>query len=95
MLFTLMRSPYQIDLDILLQALTAEDALLLLQDGVTAAVEKSRFLPRLTACSAQLYVLQEDVAARGLVAQISTNFAVIDYNGFVTLTIKHQQQVAW
>lgn len=95
MLFTLMRSPYQIDLNILLRTLTTSDALLLLQDGVVAAIEKSQLFPGLAACNAELYVLQEDVAARGLSAQISTRFTLVDYNGFVALTVKHRQQIAW
>jgi len=40
-------------------------------------------------------VLDEDVQARGLAGQISSSVQSIDYNGFVTLTIRHQQQIVW
>jgi tRNA 2-thiouridine synthesizing protein B len=52
-------------------------------------------LEKLASSPATLWVLEEDVAARGLAAQISTKVARLDYTGFVALTAKHQQQVAW
>jgi len=73
----------------------AGDDLLLLQDGVLAALAGSRALMQLSRSNATLWVLDEDVQARGLTAQISTSVQSIDYNGFVTLTIRHQQQIVW
>jgi len=73
----------------------AGDDLLLLQDGVLAALAGSRALMQLSRSKATLWVLDEDVQARGLTAQISTSVQSIDYNGFVTLTIRHQQQIVW
>lgn len=95
MLHTLMHSPQYSDLNTLLLLLTADDDLLLLQDGVLGAIEGSSALSRLLSSPASLWVLSEDVAARGLAAQISTKVRLVDYNGFVTLTMKHQQQMAW
>ncbi|WP_337026464.1 sulfurtransferase complex subunit TusB [Pantoea eucrina] len=95
MLYTLMNSPWQCDIETLLLLLRPEDDLLLLQDGVTGALQGSTMLARLSAAPATLWVLEEDVVARGLYAQISTSVARLDYTGFVALTIKHQQQVAW
>jgi tRNA 2-thiouridine synthesizing protein B len=95
MLYTLLQSPWQCDLDSLLLLLQEGDDLLLLQDGVTAALAGSQVLIRLSASPAKLWVLEEDVAARGLIEQISTKVARLDYTGFVALTAKHQQQVAW
>lgn len=95
MLYTLLQSPWQCDLDSLLLLLQEGDDLLLLQDGVTAALSGSPMLQKLAASPATLWVLEEDVAARGLAAQISTNIARLDYTGFVALTTKHSQQVAW
>jgi len=86
MLYTLLQSPWQCDLDSLL---------LLLQDGVTAALAGSQMLIKLSASPATLWVLEEDVGARGLDEQISTNVARLDYTGFVAMTAKHPQQVAW
>jgi tRNA 2-thiouridine synthesizing protein B len=95
MLYTLLQSPWQCDLDSLLLLLQEGDDLLLLQDGVTAALANSQMLEKLASSPATLWVLEEDVVARGLVAQISTKVARLDYTGFVALTAKHQQQVAW
>ncbi|MEQ4584947.1 MAG: sulfurtransferase complex subunit TusB [Pantoea agglomerans] len=95
MLHTLMHSPAHSDLETLLLMAGAGDDLLLLQDGVLAALAGSRALMRLSESEATLWVLDEDVQARGLAGQISTSVQSIDYNGFVTLTIRHQQQIVW
>lgn len=95
MLHTLMKSPFYSDLPLLIRLLAEGDDLLLLQDGVLAALHRSSVLASLLASPAVLYVLQEDVAARGLEAQISENVITVDYEGFVALTVKHLQQMAW
>ncbi|ORM67843.1 sulfurtransferase complex subunit TusB [Pantoea rwandensis] len=95
MLYTLLQSPWQCDIDSLLLLMQEGDDLLLLQDGVTAALEGSQMFIKLSASPATLWVLQEDVVARGLAEQISTKVARLDYTGFVAMTAKHQQQVAW
>ncbi|ORM62692.1 sulfurtransferase complex subunit TusB [Pantoea rodasii] len=95
MLYTLLQSPWQCDIESLLRLMQKGDDLLLLQDGVTAALEGSQMFITLSASPATLWVLQEDVIARGLVEQISTKVARLDYTGFVAMTAKHQQQVAW
>lgn len=95
MLHTLMHSPWYSDINSLLLLLTAEDDLLLLQDGVLGALEGSSALNRLLASPATLWVLTEDVTARGLAGQISAKVRPVDYTGFVTLTEKHQQQMTW
>lgn len=95
MLYTLLQSPWQCDLDSLLLLLQEGDDLLLLQDGVSAALAGSQMLIKLSASPATLWVLEEDVGARGLDEQISTNVARLDYTGFVEMTAKHPQQVAW
>ncbi len=75
--------------------LTAEDDLLLLQDGVLAAIEGNQNLILLSDVPATIYVLEEDVLARGLAGQISAKVQIISYTGFVELTVRHQQQLAW
>lgn len=95
MLYMLLQSPWQCDLDSLLLLLQEGDDLLLLQDGVSAALAGSQMLIKLSASPATLWVLEEDVGARGLDEQISTNVARLDYTGFVAMTAKHPQQVAW
>lgn len=95
MLHTLMQSPWHCDLETLLLLTGPGDDLLLLQDGVLAAIDGSTALERLLASPAAVWVLKEDVEARGLIAQISTKIQPVDYTEFVALTAKHQQQMAW
>lgn len=95
MLHTLMHSPWQCDTDTLLRMLSHGDDLLLLQDGVLGALANSVMLDTLLSAPATLWVLQEDVEARGLSVQISPRVQSLDYTGFVALTAKHQQQMTW
>lgn len=95
MLFTLAHSPQQCDLAALIRLISPTDALLLMQDGVTAALENSLAESHLSVLACPVYVLSEDLQARGLAGQISHKVMPIDYTGFVDLTEKHSQQVAW
>lgn len=95
MLHTLHRSPWLTDFSSLLRLVGADDELLLLQDGVTAAIEGSRFLETLQNGSIKVYVLEEDIKARGLGGQISDSVVRVSYTDFVRLTVKHPNQIAW
>ncbi|MXP56540.1 sulfurtransferase complex subunit TusB [Pantoea sp. Mhis] len=95
MFYTLFHSPWQCDFDSLILLLQEGDDLLLLQDGVTAALKNSQMYLKLNTTLANLWILEEDVIARGLVTQISSQVLLLNYAGFVELTIKNQQQVAW
>lgn len=64
----------------------ADDAVLLLEDGVYAAV---------TSTSRAVYVLEADVRARGLVARLPAHATVVDDAGFVDLVAAHQPVVTW
>ncbi len=95
MLHTLMHSPFQCDFALLLRMLKTGDDLLLIQDGVIAALNGSDALEKLLRTPANIYVLRDDLEARGLFAQISTTPSVVDYTDFVALTLKQPQQMAW
>ncbi|MEI2267329.1 sulfurtransferase complex subunit TusB [Erwinia sp. CGal63] len=95
MLHTLIHSPFQCDFNAMLRLLAAGDDVLLLQDGVLAALEGSQALESLRLAPISLYVLQEDVMARGLSAQISSIATAVSYTEFVALTVKQTQQIAW
>lgn len=95
MLHTLMQSPWQSDIHGRLALLSPGDDLLLLQDGVLAAVAEGAWSQVLLDSPATVYVLEDDLIARGLVEQISTNIRKVDYNGFIELTIRHPQQLNW
>lgn len=95
MLHTLSHSPWQCDIDGLLRMLAEGDELLLIQDGVLAAIEGSRFVEKLNNAPITVSALKEDIAARGLVGQISAKIDVVSYNDFVNLTVKHTTQMSW
>lgn len=95
MLHILRRSPFHTDFDTLLRCMSEGDDLLLLQDGVIAAVNGTRYLERLLAAPISISALHEDLEARGLTAQISTKIDRVGYNDFVRLTVKHDRQITW
>lgn len=95
MLHTLINSPFKCDFNAMLRLLAEGDEVLLLQDGVLAALEGSQALESLRAAPISLHVLQDDVIARGLSAQISSSAAAVSYTEFVALTVKQTQQMTW
>lgn len=95
MLHTLRHSPWHCDMTTLLRMLRDGDDLLLISDGVQAGIEGNRYLEMLKTAPISLYVLEEDVNARGFSAQISNSILRVDYTGFVRLTLKHAGQLAW
>ncbi|NCI01399.1 sulfurtransferase complex subunit TusB [Cronobacter malonaticus] len=95
MLYTLSHSPWQVDIHALLRLVRPGDDILLMQDGVVAAVKDNGHLATLLASPARVVALQNDVKARGLTAQISSSIDTISYTEFVKLTVKHASQMAW
>jgi tRNA 2-thiouridine synthesizing protein B len=95
MLHTLSQSPWQCDMAALLRMLRPQDDLLLLSDGVLAALEGSQHIALLQNAPITVHVLKEDVAARGLNGQISRSVVRVDYTEFVSLTVKHAVQMHW
>lgn len=95
MLHTLRHSPWQSDISELSRMLQAGDDLLLIQDGVNAALDGGRYLESLLNAPITIYVLEDDIRARGLSAQISGSVVRVDYTDFVRLTVKHSAQMAW
>ncbi|MRS91468.1 sulfurtransferase complex subunit TusB [Enterobacteriaceae bacterium RIT714] len=95
MLHTLSHSPWQCDIEGLLRMLSEGDDLLLIQDGVLAAIEGSRFVEILNNAPIKVSALKEDVDARGLGGQISTKIDVVSYTDFVNLAVEHASQMSW
>jgi tRNA 2-thiouridine synthesizing protein B len=95
MLHTLRHSPWQCDIEGLLRMLGEGDDLLLIQDGVLAAIEGSRFVEILNNAPITVSALKEDIAARGLVGQISAKIDAVSYTDFVNLTVKNATQMSW
>jgi tRNA 2-thiouridine synthesizing protein B len=95
MLHTLSVSPWHADLDAMLRLMKAGDDLLLLSDGVVAAIADGRFLEILQSAPITIHALQDDIEARGLAGQIADSVVRVDYTDFVRLTVKHEGQLAW
>jgi len=95
MLHMLSTSPWHADIPSMLRLMNEGDDLLLMADGVLAAVENSHFVEILRRAPISVYVLKEDTQARGLCAQISSDAIMVSYTDFVRLTVKHSAQVAW
>lgn len=70
------------------------DALVLMGDGVYAALDGTRAHGELLRSGVQVYVLQSDATAAG-VASRSGAMAFIDMDGFVTLTERFSRQLCW
>lgn len=72
---------------------SAGDALLLIGDGVYAAIGPGAWPPALTIPA---YALDEALHLRGLDAdRIAPAVRRLDYPGFVDLTVQHERIVSW
>ena len=78
-----------------LRVATAEDSILLLGDGVYAAIAGSPGSLQLQAASATLFALVQDVAAAGIGQSMADSVKVIDFDGFVALTEACERQLNW
>jgi tRNA 2-thiouridine synthesizing protein B len=78
-------------------ALAANDALLLLEDGVFAAIagHENQLLLQQPPLQLKLYALAEDLAARGITASTSPIFSSISYREFVALSLAHAKVINW
>ena len=77
-----------------LRLIAPGDALLLLGDGVYAALAGTAARGALERCGAEVFVLGEDAAATGVLARLE-GLEVIDMDGFVALTERFTRQLAW
>ncbi|CAL4326582.1 sulfurtransferase complex subunit TusB [Buchnera aphidicola] len=95
MLHTLMKSPFDTNISLIVSMLKKSDDFLALQDGVLIALKNNIFLKSIILSSAKLYIIKEDVYARGIHKHISSEFVLISYIHFVSLTLKHKKQMTW
>jgi tRNA 2-thiouridine synthesizing protein B len=80
MLHTLSHSPWQCDIEALVRMLREGDDLLLIQDGVLAAIEGNRFVEILTNAPISVSALKEDIDARVLLVKFQpklTSLAIL------------------
>jgi len=76
----------------------AGSSVLLLEDGVYAAMDNTAHTPAVVERMADLafYVLGPDVSARGLDDKpLIDGINVVDYGGFVDLVVEHEVAQSW
>lgn len=99
-LHTVNKSPFvQRTLNSCMDICRAGDALLLIEDGVYAALPSAPTAKALRALADEgevgLFVLEPDLKARGLSDRISDWVSVVDYSGFVRLSTEHKTVQSW
>ena len=71
---------------------TAGDAILLIENGVTACVAGPELLSQ---SDCQIYVLEDDLALRGLAATKPDWINSVSYTGFVELAAQYPKCQSW
>jgi len=98
MLHIINKSPFQTTtLDSCLDTALPGSAILFIEDGVYAAAQGSAIQERMrVACSTfKVFALQPDMDARGLTAKAMDGVTLIDYGGFVDLTVQYSTSHTW
>jgi tRNA 2-thiouridine synthesizing protein B len=96
MLHTVNKSPYSHNcLAECLRVCGDNAAILLIEDGVYAALTDGPWLQSLQLSGAALYALDADVRARGLAGRVAAAVKCVDYTEFVQLCCEHATQQAW
>ena len=78
-----------------LRIATDGDAILLTGNGVYAALDNTVACSELLAAGAEVFILEADARAAGIVQRLSTQVRLADFDGFVTLTERFSRQLAW
>ncbi|MDA7947089.1 MAG: sulfurtransferase complex subunit TusB [Hyphomicrobiaceae bacterium] len=99
MLHTVNKSPFEkTTFDSCLNHARPGDAILLIEDGVYAAVKGTAVAERVAALNGDLsiYALGPDLSARGIKdTSLIERISVVDYGGFVDLVAEHDVSQAW
>ncbi len=99
MLHTVNKSPFErTTFESCLDHALEGDAVLLIEDGVYAAVKDTAASQRIKSRTGKVafYVLGPDLAARGLGnGLLAEGVEVVDYGGFVDLVAGHEVAQAW
>lgn len=78
-----------------IRLLGKNDAVLLLGDGVYAALANTAPLDELLQTEAEIYLLKPDATAAGILDLVDNTVNIVDFDAFVTLTEDHPRQQAW
>jgi tRNA 2-thiouridine synthesizing protein B len=92
-LHTLNATPTSAAFQDCLQILQAADTLVLMGDGVYAAVEGTEAFVSLLATGAKIHLLRSDARAAGVA--VASSIKEIDMDGLVDLTEQIPRQLAW
>lgn len=77
----------------LISAVTEQDEVILIENAVYAANPQHRDFQQIRPLN--VYVLDNDLLARGLAERVSPSCLRVDYLGFVALTAKHGSSLTW
>lgn len=98
MLHTVNKSPFEKDtLDSCIRHATKGSAILLIEDGVYAVLKGSTAAAKVQQAMEGItfYALEPDVDARGLKGKVMDGINLVDYAGFVDLTVKFDRVQSW
>ncbi|MBT3548367.1 MAG: sulfurtransferase complex subunit TusB [Gammaproteobacteria bacterium] len=99
MLHTVNKSPFEKNsLDTCLRLIDDSSSVLLIEDAVYGALENTSISDKIKKAqqATKFYVLGPDLKARGLdKSSLISNIEVIDYKGFVTLTVENDKIQNW
>ena len=98
MLHIVNKSPFQTStLNTCLSMAQPGHALLLIEDGIYAATVGSAMEAKVRAActSLKVYALQPDMDARGVTGKLIDGITLVDYSGFVDLTVEHSTSNSW
>lgn len=98
MLHTVNKSPFERNtLKTCLAHTKPGSAVLLIEDGVYAALDNTSFSPLVQQALSQIavYALGPDLEARGVAKKVIAGIKVIDYAEFVDLVAEHPNTQAW
>lgn len=71
------------------------DALILIGDGVYTALKDTTPFTRILETGAELYVLQDDASAAGILQRLDTHVTVVCFDHFAALSERFTRQQAW
>lgn len=98
MLHIVNKSPFQsTSLQSCLRMAKPGSAVLLIEDGIFAAAAgtSAEALVRQAANGVKFYALQPDVDARGVTGKVMDGITLVDYSGFVDLTLEYSTSQSW
>ena len=99
MLHTVNKSPFERNtFDSCISMAKSGSSVLLIEDGVIASLKGTSVSDKVSKAmeNVTFYVLGPDLNARGMTDdQIIDGIKVVDYEGFVDLTVEHENVQAW